>query len=896
MKKNIICFSTIFYGLFIFSSYLFAWTPPAGTPLGDNVHPRIYLIPENSSYSNFGVKISEVRAKAVANSTYKGYLTDLLSLVDADYPLTASGSLGTLKLSTGAINFAFFYQLDLTGNPIVGVTPTYTTAQYGAKAKEWALYLANKMDCYTTFPRGGDSCGSNDNDEAWIAFNQYYYSKTEWDGPTSLSLSIVNDWCNNLFSDYERQLLFNGVRKAFLYAPGTESDMSGDMFTTGWTGSFLNSKHIGWIGFYGDSFGTTTYDNYIQEQADDFYTFWLDAQMITHERFAGHGQTSQGVGYDNRSLLEASRGIPAISSALNTNLYTSLGWLNGTPNVHIYNMLPMPDGGKGRTVPYNDTGYNENYVEWQYGKGKMFFNSIAYGLAKGGQQNLADMYKWYAEESGNPVGDDSYGDSDLLWRTVIFRLLFDTGEDALITGTPKPPSTLEAPLSKQLGNGLHSFRSGFESPDDTLITFVSKDYAHGISHHHLGDVGAFFIYKYGDLTTTRNFGKGFTVDSGEKIPTKFGMSYNTFAVYRPGEDTSNEFNMAGYKGGMDASSYASTDSVYTVGGQNHVGTSVSDLEGTHYDYVAYDYTNGSRSEKVSYAEREVVYLRSEGGGRDEYFITFDRVTATDASYEKRWLLQIPFEMDLLDENENIVNMTAETHQDDTDGGVHRWVSNTTEDNKILSINTYDRGISPDAHGRLYARPIWPINTKIVKNGSSNGTGLWVDAAGTTIATKASMSSSYKNYAGMFTAEIQPATTSSYDFMLNVMQFGDNDEIWDMTEMTRVSATGMAGVHIKDNTKNKIVMFSNMENAPVNDATAYNVTTTAPTFHLLCGMLPDASYPFNINGQVSTMTSNSAGIVSFETPAGQTTVSIDGGQVPPPPVPDQAFTIENISIE
>ena len=106
------------------------YTPSAITnPLADNVHPRLLVTANGYSH---GPTVSDIRAKLAADTTIGQGFVDRM-----DDLYAANGAASHYH----AMNFAYLY-LVLKDGAIAGITPDYTAAQYGARAKAQILSLS----------------------------------------------------------------------------------------------------------------------------------------------------------------------------------------------------------------------------------------------------------------------------------------------------------------------------------------------------------------------------------------------------------------------------------------------------------------------------------------------------------------------------------------------------------------------------------------------------------------------------------------------------------------------------------------------------------------------------------------------------------------------------------
>lgn len=845
----------------LLSAKSYAWVPPENSPLAIGDHPRILIISEKYKTNNpeaFGITISEIRERAISNSLYKSYIQNIITDVDTKgFGVSLIGTTYPRLLTNYAIEMAFLYLLD--PKTIPGLSALHDANEYADEAIRIALHIADKMDDYTDIAPVGGEGGSKEN---WLDLYIYDYGSGDWTGPKNLSIAIVNDWCNPRISSTEKEKLLDGIINSFNKRYPEELDTMADHK---FYGSILNNG-LGVIGFYGD---TDINVDYIREIENIMTTvigdYWMDGFFTLHNKVFDGTKTLQGTDYDMGALKECSLGLIALATSLNENYYEKTPMLRDQVYFYTHLINPRPlTNGTTRWIPYADTASNMEDADLEYGREYRVTNPIIYALSNSNvYKDRAILMKWARDQSPMIGRNGTY---ETPTRELIYRVLYS---DEFSDLPVQSPDLLDVPKSVKMGNGVFVLRTGLTNKDDTAIFFQANSWEPNHMGHALPEYGSFKIFKYGDLTTSRHSHKG-----GFDGYSWFGHTFNNvMGVYKPGEEYYG-FNWMGYRmGGFEKETLDSSAPAWQTNGGNYVGTVIaSDINNTNYDYIDYRYDQAWDQSKVDYSERELIYLKSAGGINDEYVIIYDRLNTTDQSYSKFYLLQVPFEAKLLDNSGNEITMTPYTSGNFSDGG--KWQhtgSSPTSNNTIELINNWADNAS---HGKLFNKTLAPESFIINKTG---GPGHYVeDAEGNKVSSIDNLTDTMKNYIGSYTFQIESKTQLQYDTFLNVMQIGDSNTLETMTETVKINATGMEGAHIKDATQNRVILFSNAKAAPVTEPTAYNVTTTAPTTHVLCGMKPETQYLFNINNVTSSFTSNNAGIITFNTQPGQISVSIDGG--------------------
>ena len=821
MKNIKIYMAQIIILIFMSESIVFAWQPQPGTPLGDKVHPRIFIVPDGSSY--FGIKMEDVRLLANRDSVYKGYIQTLIHDLDSNWygkPLADD----KIHITLNAINFSFLYLID--PSTVAGLTSVHTANEYGDEAIRQAIYLAGKMSEYTE-PTGAKY--------SWIGVYRYNYGSSTMTGPDNIALAVVNDWVNDRVTQAQRETMVDAINNSYTHRPIQKVLWGGDHKFYG--GSI--EAGLGSVGFYGDVMSadhTSSLQHTFDASVGDM---WLNGVVGLHNQVFDGARVIQGGFYDLASIKEIAVSVMAMSTALNTNYYEELHFLRDQVDYRLFMVNPRQNGDEPVMIGVADAARNaeESYLEW--GRDYLEMNPIMWGLSGGPYDDNASVLKWCRDTAPNIAQHRSLYDTTQ--RLLLTKILFG---DALKTVTEKTPSSVSYPLSKRMGNGLYMFRTGFESEDDTVVMFNAANWMVNYGGHGRPEFGQFKIYKYGDLTTTRNAAK-----VGIKRTTWFKHDFgNWISVFDP--DT----NAIGYRGGYDENAYSPLDDAWKNTGDNRVGRIKAEaIDNGIYDYVDYDLSEAWDDAFVDYAEREFVYLRSAGGTNDEYIIVYDRVNSIDANDYKDYQLQIPFDAIVYSDG------VAQSWN----GGDGVWIASG---NLVESVNEWSEN---DSHGKIYSKPLLPSARTITRTGGPSHFFETID--GTVVYAPATLTDNDKNYMGSYTVRIRPTVAQNYDTFLNVMQIGDSKTLSAMTDTVglmavTVSSGNLVGAHIKDRIKNRIVLFNDQKrtDVPIQKAPyIYTCDMTAHSFHLLTNIEPYSTYRVSYGTTtVAEPTSSVDGVLSF----------------------------------
>lgn len=149
------------------------------------------------------------------------------------------------------------------------------------------------------------------------------------------------------------------------------------------------------------------------------------------------------------------------------------------------------------------------------------------------------------------------------------------------------------------------------------------------------------------------------------------VAHNGLLVYNPAKRNS-DVNENGepvtpklfwYTGGQNDPGESSNledwlqDTRYDTGSVTSVDYKFDSLGRTDYVYLAGDISKAYPFDDVSYVGRSMLAVYTDDENAPLYFLVYDRIESTDASYEKRFLLHLPTEP-VVDEEARTVSVTA----------------------------------------------------------------------------------------------------------------------------------------------------------------------------------------------------------------------------------------------
>jgi hypothetical protein len=407
----------------------------------------------------------------------------------------------------------------------------------------------------------------------------------------------------------------------------------------------------------------------------------------------------------------------------------------------------------------------------------------------------------------------------------------------------KNRSFTSLPLARQFGKEIY-LRSGW-GPNDTFITFAAG--FGGVYHAHLDNNG-FTLFKHADLALN---GGGYILASPYyQNYFKRTVASNSITVTDPSEcwrDNTRDCTLSNDGGqrwqlrrfnppyttkeyGIDRL-WSGTEMATNPDANELFGNATKSLESTaRYDYIRSDatksYTNrwsgrgDNTNARVSEAVREFFYWRP------DYVIILDRVTATDPSFKKAWLI-------------HSINPPA-------------IGTNGAWETPPAGITNYpaDELRIDNGKGHLFLKTLLPGNARAQVIGGAgyegwvNGTNYW--------------SPRISKAAATWRVEIQPTVAATADVFLNVLYSTTNSV---MPTITGISGDGIAGCLLTDSREREVVIFSS--NSKAVTRAAYVVGESGPAQHAVLDFAPGA-YDVYQNGKkvYTALGATAQGVLSF----------------------------------
>ena len=564
------------------------FTPKPNSPIAKGAHPRLFV-------AATGVATMREKIKNYYKSDFQNFVSDLDGLYNTS---PGSGALAEWNVIFGAArSFALLYQIDPA--TINGVAAQHAKKEYGQKAIELGLYLAQKLP--------------DDWDELHHGASNLI---TDEGGLASLALQVVYDWTHDLSTLQQRQALASRLITMWNNRYDSEKVKLENHYAA--------NVHVyaGALCFYGDAALGASYMSSAKQMMDSFQDVFIERQLgVAAKLFEGSSDWIEGDSYSMDAFIGLMMLARASGSALDENFFVTNPWLHEAPYYMYYSIMPMP--------------YKDEYYFTQHNTHSAFaardrstsaiMNMAAASLATA-DPNLAAFAAWFCEKSSYGLAVDNYAYYDPHIYDFFYKFVFGTRPVP-----KKSPDEAAIPLSHHLGQ-MHVMRSDHGYDDATLLQFFSPQYWYQNGHNE-EEIGSFNLHRFGPLviaaTNTKNAGSGIPrADQGK------GMAQNN--VFGLGPDKELELEKGNIGDAED------TPQDFAIGANTHIGTvEAREYRPGIYDYVNYNYTRSYKAgNKAALARRALVYLR--GAVNHEFVVVMDRV---ESKQEKFFVIHTPADLD-----------------------------------------------------------------------------------------------------------------------------------------------------------------------------------------------------------------------------------------------------------
>lgn len=446
-------------------------------------------------------------------------------------------------------------------------------------------------------------------------------------GTTMVSLAVTRDWCDPALTPEQLQWLEGRiVQYADWYLQNDPKDVYHDDMNNVYSAVALAGLAL---------------KHGAQDAKADAYLAAADAKWkqtifpaLAHVGDWWH----EGMVYVQPSVGLLAVYLMAWSTATDEDLYAYVAksandLAAGYLRMHAYALRP-----DWRYVYFGDTSDPKQSIE-------LHSRWLVDMLNLGPQSGLGQALSMAIREHSQPYYDYAGAEGWLM------TLLYDASKDGAATPLEQLPTT--AWLSQGAGD-LAVLRSGWAA-DDTYVWISCGDY---FGAHQHSEAGSFQIFRHALLTGATGYYDAFDSDHWQNYYSQHSVHANTLAIYRPGElfptlltlnDPAANVNDGGQRVlrmNEVGTKFPSTSlDVYLQNKQSGTKYETGDLTaieaGECHRYVACDVTaaysspgfeTNTNSAKVDEVTRQFVLLPP------DLLVIFDRVSATDPSHDKRFLL------------------------------------------------------------------------------------------------------------------------------------------------------------------------------------------------------------------------------------------------------------------
>jgi len=569
---------------------------------------------------------------------------------------------------------------------------------------------------------------------------------------------------------------------------------------------------------------------------------WLEGQGRTLDALkAKEGTWTEGNHYNFlESLRHIVLGLQAYRTASNRNYFDIVAagyddFLTKVAFFYIYNMRPdfswerIGDIGQQKTLPHNEV---QHVIE-----------ALAVGISdpatKAKIRSFSDDLTYYC---GTRAIHRYYK-----WGMMLF---YDKN-------IPTTPSYAQLPLATRMGAGTFEqvvFRSGW-TEDDTVITFISGN--HFTDHQHF-DRGHFQIYHKGGLTCDSGAYDHMYGSHHSNYFTRT-VAHNSLLIFNPGESFPSGYVNDGGQRVIRGAQNNTTWDIYLANLQTK-HFDAADMEAFQYDddRERFSYARGELSgaytSKVSLCNRQLLYLNQK-----DYLVVYDRVTSSDASFKKTWLLHST-ETPVVDTSTPSAGVTAFANP-----SVVRVDRTGSQDIGARTVNY---------SGRLFFRPLLPQSNDFTVIGGS-GYEYYVNGANY----PPSGSDGAPREPGNWRVELSPQNSATEDKFLVAFEITDTSTP-QMVSVDRLDfpGAGLLGVKFNDAVEEQIVLFgASQSGGPAALPFSYSVTTSGPSYHVLCELPPDQYVVVDNGAGTKVVKTGDGGVAAFTDEAtGSHTITLSGG--------------------
>jgi len=440
-------------------------------------------------------------------------------------------------------------------------------------------------------------------------------------------IALGYDWLYGLLTEEQKKELFAKESEA------VKKDLTWKMDSP-WT-NFVQRATMR-IAMAGSAFASEFPEaqSWVEKAYGDWREFHVPAISITAEG----GGWPEGALYGYIVYSSLARLADVFWTATDKNVYEDTRWFEDRITWWRFHTWPMPKDFHGRMFymydPYGDSERWRAPMQNQEIAGELVVMRYL------GDTDAVREWRWYMKQLDGPIA--SPGD----WAILAY---YDE------TASVKEPTGLSWYAK---GTGQIFIRSSWEP----TATWIAYQCGPRFTYHQHLDQGAFNIFKEGDLTGE----SGVYEPSGPSEQeghlqgyASRAIAHNTINIFNPNEvfvgyrSGNSPRNDGGQRTWRPFSNTATSAAYWRDGfakGAYDTGTVLEFKDDGPVVYIGSDLTGAYNSDKyvsepnaskVHEVTRQLVYFRPQREGDIEALVVFDRVRATDPSFEKRLLIHFP---------------------------------------------------------------------------------------------------------------------------------------------------------------------------------------------------------------------------------------------------------------
>lgn len=393
---------------------------------------------------------------------------------------------------------------------------------------------------------------------------------------------------------------------------------------------------------------------------------------------------------------------------------------------------------------------------------------------------------------------------------------------------PKNTSTSQyfkgLPLSRYFGspNGTMVARTGFnvnatdrtQINDAAAVMKIGEWWGANHNHH---DAGTFQLYYKGILTGDTGVYDSYN-STHDLNYNKRTIAHNALTVFNPSETFySGAANDGGQRSPNNDNEPANMSTWMNGGYQTGEVTGFAyDTANAvpEYSYIAGDITK-AYSSKVSEVLRSMLFMPTGDPNFPAVFVVMDKITASNASYKKTFLLHYYDQEPIFDKV-----------------------------NKITTV--LNQSSTGKTNGKMIVNTLLPPNASITNVGGDETDKAFLINGVNYPPTKSSSSSSALEL-GTGRIEISPATSANTDYFLNVMQLGDASRAASPLNTTLIETAHVAGAKIVSPQTGAMVAVFNKNKTRINTEMTFTVPGAEVSNKVFVAGLREGVWVVQVNG-------------------------------------------------